>query len=258
MSKPPLYLKVWVWLLLRAQHADFKDLKRGQVRTSIPEVQEAMSHYVGYRKTTPSYKQIRRIFDWLRCPDERACEGQNKGTLKGSMVGIVKGKHTITVTLHNYSVYQDPKNYEGHNEGHNEGHDGAPTKDARMDLDGQDMNKNVYKNDNNEQEKNIPYRDIVGYLNEKAGTSFKYTSRATREKIRARWMEGHRLDDFKRVIDNKVSSWKDTEYAKYLRPITLFSSSKFEGYLNEKAPTHQVKPFQPLPDLRKEVNHAPF
>lgn len=142
MAKPPLYLKVWVWLLLRAQHADFKDLKRGQVRTSIPEVQEAMSYYVGWRKETPTYKQIRRIFDWLRCPDERACEGQSKGTLGGSMVGIARGTHKMTVTLCNYCLYQNPKNYEGHGEGQPEGHDDAPTKDARTDLGGHTMNKN--------------------------------------------------------------------------------------------------------------------
>jgi hypothetical protein len=40
-KKPPLYLKVWIYLLQRAQHGDFKQLKRGQVTTSIAEIMEA-------------------------------------------------------------------------------------------------------------------------------------------------------------------------------------------------------------------------
>jgi uncharacterized phage protein (TIGR02220 family) len=39
------------------------------------------------------------------------------------------------------------------------------------------------------------------------------------------------LDDFKRVIDFKCKDWKGTEYAKFLRPETLFGN-KFEGYYN--------------------------
>jgi hypothetical protein len=35
------------------------------------------------------------------------------------------------------------------------------------------------------------------------------------------------------VIDNKVSEWKNTEMAKFIRPETLFGT-KFESYLNQK------------------------
>ena len=52
-SKPPLYLKVWIYLLTRAQHTDYKGLKRGQLYISIPEIQEACSHFEGFRKETP-------------------------------------------------------------------------------------------------------------------------------------------------------------------------------------------------------------
>jgi uncharacterized phage protein (TIGR02220 family) len=44
--------------------------------------------------------------------------------------------------------------------------------------------------------------------------------------------EGFTLADFKLVIDKKVLDWKGTDWEKYLRPITLFSKSKFENYLN--------------------------
>jgi hypothetical protein len=43
---------------------------------------------------------------------------------------------------------------------------------------------------------------------------------------------GFTISDFKCVIDKKVLDWKGTDWEKYLRPITLFSKSKFENYLN--------------------------
>ena len=61
-SKPPLYLKVWIYLLSRAQHTDYKGLKRGQLWTSIPELQDAMSYKVGFRTEKPTKKQIWSAF----------------------------------------------------------------------------------------------------------------------------------------------------------------------------------------------------
>ena len=78
-----------------------------------------------------------------------------------------------------------------------------------------------------------PYGEIIEYLNHRAGTRFRSTSAATQRLIKARWREGFTLDDFKRVIDNKVAAWKGTEMEQYLRPQTLFGT-KFEAYLNEK------------------------
>ncbi|MGD9157175.1 MAG: conserved phage C-terminal domain-containing protein [Desulfobacteraceae bacterium] len=82
----------------------------------------------------------------------------------------------------------------------------------------------------------IPYAEIVDYLNQKIGSKFKSTTDATKKHIRARWNEGYRIDDFKKVIDKKVIDWiNDTKYSKYLRPDTLFGT-KFEGYLNAPEP----------------------
>lgn len=79
----------------------------------------------------------------------------------------------------------------------------------------------------------IPFNEIVDYLNLKANKKFRATSADTKKLIKARWNEGYKLDDFKRVIDNKCFSWeRDSEMSKYLRPKTLFGT-KFESYLNE-------------------------
>lgn len=82
-----------------------------------------------------------------------------------------------------------------------------------------------------------PYKEIVSYLNEKVGTNYKYTTESCRKLIKARWNEGQRLEDFKRVIDVKTEQWlNNDEMRKYLRPKTLFGN-KFDEYLNEGAKT---------------------
>lgn len=80
----------------------------------------------------------------------------------------------------------------------------------------------------------IPYKAIIDYLNKKTGKSFSFKIKETRRLINARWNQGFRLDDFKRVIDIKTSKWlTDPKMVDYLRPQTLFGT-KFESYLNER------------------------
>ncbi|PAF13676.1 replication protein [Shouchella clausii] len=84
-----------------------------------------------------------------------------------------------------------------------------------------------------DKEDNIPFVEIIGYLNEKANKNFKYSTAKTKSVIRARWNEGFTLNDFKKVIDIKCAEWLNKqEMNKFLRPETLFGS-KFEGYLNQ-------------------------
>ena len=82
------------------------------------------------------------------------------------------------------------------------------------------------------EEEDIPYKEIISYLNEKANRNYRPNIQKNKTLIKARWSEGFRLDDFKHVIDTTVKDWSGTKYEKYLRPETLFGS-KFEGYLNQ-------------------------
>ena len=75
--------------------------------------------------------------------------------------------------------------------------------------------------------------EIVEYLNQAAGTSYKPNTPKTVRSIKARMKEGFTVDNFKTVIDKKVSEWAKTDMQKYLRPETLFGT-KFEGYLNQQ------------------------
>lgn len=79
---------------------------------------------------------------------------------------------------------------------------------------------------------------IVDYLNERAGTSYRASSKATARHIEARLHDGYTQQDFFAVIDKKVAEWKGGEMEKYLRPETLFGS-KFEGYLNARVTSNR-------------------
>ncbi len=90
--------------------------------------------------------------------------------------------------------------------------------------------------------KELSTKEVIEYLNAKAGTAYKPTSKDTQKHIKARIAEGFSLSDFQTVIDKKVSEWKGTDMEGYLRPSTLFGT-KFESYLN--APGRKRKQEEP-------------
>ncbi len=225
MSKPPLYLKVWVYLLSKAQHQDYKGLRRGQLRTSIPEIQEAMSYMVGYRKEVPTYKQIRGVLDWLRFP----YEGIAKGNTKGSMIDTMKGTHGMIVTIVNYDVYQDPRSYERHNERHSEG----IAKDERRARQGHNTNKNV-KNDKNVKKYSDQVFNLLNYWNEKGIVAHKETDNMLKEIQKG--LKKNSFDEIKKAIDRYVTLYRDSNYYykhKWTLPKFLNQSNGVPNFLDE-------------------------
>ena len=90
-----------------------------------------------------------------------------------------------------------------------------------------------------EKDNNNIYSLVIDYLNRKASTNYRATTKNTQSFINARLKEGYAVEDFKKVIDSKSREWLGTDFEKYLRPATLFGT-KFENYLNEankKGPT---------------------
>jgi uncharacterized phage protein (TIGR02220 family) len=101
-------------------------------------------------------------------------------------------------------------------------------KDKETDKD----NKPIIKNIKHSCPARQDVRDIISYLNQECNKNFNDKTRKTNDLIKARFKEGFKVADFKRVIDNK----KDDSYFishNFLRPLTLFSN-KFESYLNEQ------------------------
>lgn len=128
-----------------------------------------------------------------------------------------------------------------------------------------EINKKINKENKDILSSNLDtVKSVVDYLNEKCGTKYKHSSTETQRLIVARINQGFSLEDFKQVIDNKVSDWgNDSQMSKFLRPQTLFSN-KFESYLNQSVTVQNksvdswrdssfsledVSGFHPLPDL---------
>lgn len=94
------------------------------------------------------------------------------------------------------------------------------------------------------------YKEVIKYLNLKAGKKFRLIENNL-ILIRRLFANGFTKEDCFKVIDNRVGYWKeDVKMNQYLRPVTLFRPSKFEGYLN-------AMPYRP-PERKKTPNEESF
>ena len=108
-------------------------------------------------------------------------------------------------------------------------------------LEERSKKKEVNKDHSTAKAEHIPYKEIIEYLNEKTGKKISYRSNGNKKLIRARINEGYTVEDFKKVIDNKVNDWfgKGIKFSNgkpaenYLHPSTLFIPKNFDKYLNE-------------------------
>ena len=96
----------------------------------------------------------------------------------------------------------------------------------------QQSNNNVTTLSKKKEKDNNIYSLVIDYLNKKANTNYRASTKNTQSFINARVKEGYAVEDFKKVIDSKSREWLGTDFEKYLRPATLFGT-KFENYLNE-------------------------
>lgn len=135
MSKPHLYLKIWIILLCKAQHKPFKLLQRGQLFTSIPELIDECSYYNGSCKIKPTKDQVFQVIDWLRKP--------SVSLSKAPMIATTKATQGMIISICNYDYYQSSSSYESNAE--------STLKAIRGQRQPDNINKNV-KNVNKEKE----------------------------------------------------------------------------------------------------------
>ena len=96
--------------------------------------------------------------------------------------------------------------------------------------------------------------EIINYLNEKASTKYKSTSKDTIKHINARLKEGYTVQDFKYVIDVKVAEWQGTKMEMYIRPSTLFNS-KMDNYVNQPMPHKQHPSYHIKNDYKHDTTN---
>lgn len=194
----------FVHLLLTANFRDRTymgyEIKAGQTVIGLKQMSE---------DTGLSIQQIRTALKKLESTGEITKKSTNKFTI---------------VTIENWTLYQlDDESATNEQQ----------TNNKRTTNDQQHLKND--KNDKNDKKDiySAEAQQIIDYLNQKAGTTYRYTSKKNQTLIKARMDEHFTVEDFKKVIDIKVSEWKETDMAQYLRPITLFGT-KFESYLNQK------------------------
>ncbi|MCT8136472.1 conserved phage C-terminal domain-containing protein [Anaerobacillus sp. CMMVII] len=205
--------EAWLDLLIMANHKEHTfvlgneliQVKRGEVITSEVKLMD---------KWKWSKSKVRSFLKLLE---------------KDGMVIKKSDTKKTSITICNYCYYQDIETIKN------------TTVKPELDFNETEksLSSDTIKNDNNEMnednEKNdeeIPYIEIIDYLNQAADKNYKHNILETRELIKQRWIEGNTLADFKKVIDSMVIDWKhDIKMKSYLRPKTLFSE-KFEEYLN--------------------------
>lgn len=99
------------------------------------------------------------------------------------------------------------------------------TKDSLPDESGVDPEKELSKAEFT--------KLVIDHLNEKMGTNYRHTTKATQTAVSGRRADGYTLEDFYTVIDKKYHEWIGTDMESNLCPDTLFRPSKFEKYINQ-------------------------
>ena len=103
--------------------------------------------------------------------------------------------------------------------------------EIRKNSDSNPTNNNI--NNNNIIDNNI-YSLVIDYFNKKTGKRYRANTKDIQKLIKARIKEEYTIEDFYKVIDNKVKTWlHDKKMSYYLRPKTLFAGDNFQNYLNE-------------------------
>lgn len=217
---PPLYHRVWHFLIqsvsweantFPTRNKYSIHLNPGQQLFSIQGIVEGVSWVERNVARKPNKKTVLDILTWLEFHGMIVRESNGFGTF---------------ISICNWCKYQsvdEEKVTESIPQGIPQSIHTKEVKEVKEE-------KNIVGQKPRQRE-NIPYGEIVSFLNQKTGKEFNPQTQATKTVIRARWVDGFRVDDFKTVIERKTEEWRnDQKMSEYLRPQTLFGT-KFESYL---------------------------
>lgn len=216
---PPMYFKVWRYLLIEANHqanivpVDGKPFKvlPGQKLTSVKQIAQACAFEENNKVVVPSNHHIRNILAFLVKNDMIAWETRDK-------------KYSL-ITILNWDKYQgqwvEPGTYRGH------------TGD-------------INKNDKNEKNKYIrQVQEVFSYWQEVMDHPRAKLTKGRRTKITARLEEGYTAEQIKQAIDGcKGSKYHmgENEQQSVYDDLTLIcrNGEKLEIFIHkaERKPEH--------------------
>ncbi len=148
--KPPEYIKIWLYILGKANHRGRKYsgyyCERGQYFCNYKELANQIEYKIGYRKTKNHESRTKHLMKFLR---------------NTQMIDTTKEPRGILITVLNYDKYQTLKNYERTNEGTNE----RTSNELNVNQECLSINKN-YKNEKNNKKEKKKFLDFV-FLSDK-------------------------------------------------------------------------------------------
>lgn len=218
MMGPLIRLKLWVWLLLKANHQPYKNIERGQVLTTIEEMRSACAYMIGYRSVRQTKDQIRNAYEALT---------------KAKMITTTKTTRGLIVSICNYDYYQNPANYEAHNE--------KATKPLRSQSTPHTIYKNV-KNDNNDKKEK----------DKRLFSEFVYLTNDEYQRLLERFGELGTKDRIEK-LNNYIGS-KGNKYKSHYHTILTWANRDKEKPLVVVSSQKTAAPVNPSLDLDKLIS----
>jgi len=226
-------LKLWLLLLLKANHSDSKFLFNGE-QISLTSGQLVTGAHVLASEFNQGVKRDNRVtwrtlWRWVK-----RFENQEMLTIESS------SKYSV-ISITGWGQYQ--------------------SDDNQVTIAGQSSDNRVTtnKNDKNEKKKDIlsgkpdskepiDFKKFIQWFNQKTGKRFKDVE-SNRKIIRTRIKEGYTKQDLALVTEFKVKQWKDDpKMNQYLRITTIFAPGHFANYLNEAQDIGQGNTSEPQDD----------
>lgn len=162
-TAPPHVREIWDWLIKEVNHSDKNGIKRGSTMRSLRDIQEGLKWFIGYRKEMYSKSKCEMAMKWLR---------------KHGMIATTKTTRGMIITICNYDIYQNPKNYETNNE--------TPTKAAREKQPSDTINKNEEEEEGKEANYESWKTDFNIYLKECKAEYKKYINDSKQMRLQQR------------------------------------------------------------------------
>lgn len=218
-TRPPLYLKLFLWIIGQANHANRQEgqtlYRRGDFSTTYEKIINALSYRENRRVISPTIKQVRLILAWLQAQGMIVVSPIRKNQLPNRGRPMVQtGAYLgLLISVVNYDTYQVLEAYKGRDKGRPSAELGQNNKN--------DKQKDIFRQN---------ALDVLAYLNEKTGRRYRDTSF-----IEARLKDGGTVDDCKRIVDTKIKDPYFQENPKYLNPETLFRKTHWDKYVNESS-----------------------
>lgn len=109
--KPPLYLKVWLFLLCKAYYSPNGCEGNGEVCVTADEIREACSYQKGYRKVLPTRDQIYQILRYFKANSGESATVDTFGGMNPPMIEATRTTHYMRIKILQFEKYQDMAAY---------------------------------------------------------------------------------------------------------------------------------------------------